>query len=203
MTREIGIRPNESKDVFIRKLKDGDDLNQVAKLIYLTDPYVYPNWFDNIDEGIRVIRQMIDLHTLYNKENITVAATPDGFIAGIIVSKQSPFIEDITHIKKAFELANVTLDNRTDFVFDAYYSKMGAKEDGYYIANVAVDDNYRKRGIAVSMMNYILKNRDDCTLECVIANSGSWRLYQRLGFKIAYEYPGVHGIPCYKMYYKK
>lgn len=203
MTREIGIRPNESKDVFIRKLKDGDDLNQVAKLIYLTDPYVYPNWFDNIDEGIRVIRQMIDLPTLYNKENITVAATPDGFIAGIIVSKQSPFIEDITHIKKAFELANVTLDNRTDFVFDAYYSKMGAKEDGYYIANVAVDDNYRKRGIAVSMMNYILKNRDDCTLECVIANSGSWRLYQRLGFKIAYEYPGVHGIPCYKMYYKK
>ena len=28
-------------------------------------------------------------------------------------------------------------------------------------------------------------------------------MYQRLGFKIAYEYPGVHEVPCYKMYYKR
>jgi RimJ/RimL family protein N-acetyltransferase len=52
-------------------------------------------------------------------------------------------------------------------------------------------------------MNHILEGKEYCTLECVVANVGSWRLYQRLGFRIAYEYPGVHGIPCYKMYYKK
>ena len=203
MTREIGIQPSESSEVCIRKIDDGDDLYQIAKLIYLTDPYIYPNWFDSIDDGIKVIRQMIDLPTLYNKENITVAATHDGYIAGIIVSKQAPFTEDIAHIRRAFELADVKIDNRTDFVFNTYYSKMGAMEDGYYIANVAVDDKYRKRGIAASMMKYILRNTDYSTLECVVANAGSLRLYQRLGFKIAYEYPGVHGIPCYKMFYKQ
>ena len=79
---------------------------------------------------------------------------------------------------------------------------MGRSEDGYYIANVAVDDNYRKRGIAAAMMNYVMDGKDYITLECVIANTGSWRLYQRLGYKIAFEYPGVYGIPCYIMYYK-
>jgi ribosomal protein S18 acetylase RimI-like enzyme len=203
MTREIGIQPNESKEVVIRELRDGDDLDQIAILIYLTDPYVYPNWFDSMEDGIKVIRQMIHLPTLYNKENITVAVAPDGIIAGIIVSKQAPFTEDINHIREAFELAGVKIDSRTEFVFEAYYSKMGTDEDGYYIANVAVDDQYRKKGIATAMMNHILEGKEYCTLECVVANVGSWRLYQRLGFRIAYEYPGVHGIPCYKMYYKK
>ena len=202
MTREIGIKPNESKDVTIRSIKDGDDLDQIAKLIYLTDPYIYPNWFDNAEDGIKVIRAMIDLPTLYNRKNITVAVMPDGFIAGIVVSKQSPFTEDINYIKEAFELSGVKMDERTAFIFDEYYSKMGRSEDGYYIANVAVDDNYRKRGIAAAMMNYVMDGKDYITLECVIANTGSWRLYQRLGYKIAFEYPGVYGIPCYKMYYK-
>ncbi len=90
MTREIGIQPNEANDITVRKLCDCDNLNQVAKLIYLTDPYVYPGWFDNIDDGIKVIGEMINLPTLYNKENITVAVTDDGFVAGIVVSKQTP-----------------------------------------------------------------------------------------------------------------
>lgn len=203
MTREIGIELHKSEDFFIRGLACNDDLDQIAKLIYLTDPYVYPGWFDNIDDGIKVIHQMINLPTLYNKENITVAVAPDGFVAGIIVSKQAPFKEDISHIRKAFELANVKIDNRTDFVFDAYYSKMGDPDDGYYIANVAVDENYRKCGIAAAMMNHIMNEKNYCSLECVVANAGSLRLYQRLGFEIAFEYPGVHNIPCYKMYFKK
>lgn len=202
MTREIGMKPNESKDVTIRGVEEGDDLNQIAKLIYLTDPYVYPNWFDSMDDGVKVIRRMIDLPTLYNKENITVAVTPEGFVAGMIVSKQAPFHEDVQYLKKAFELSGIKADERTDFVYDAYYAKMGTSEDGYYIANVAVDNDYRKRGIAAAMMNHVMNGKKYCTLECVIANAPSWRLYQRLGYKIAFEYPGVHAIPCYKMYYK-
>ena len=203
MTREIGIQPNESKDITIRGICDGDDLDQVAKLIYLNDPYIYPNWFDSIEDGVKVIRQMIDLPTLYNKENITAAVMPDGCIAGIVVSKQAPFSEDINHIKTAFKLAGVKIDERTDFVFDSYYSKMGHSEDGYYIASITVDEGYRKLGIAATLMKHVMDKNDYCTLECVIANSAAWRLYQRLGYKIDFEYPGVHGIPCYRMHYKK
>lgn len=203
MTYEIGIQPAKSSEVSIRKLADNDDLDQVAKLIYLTDPYIYPQWFDTLEDGIKVIREMIKLPTLYNKENITVAVTPDGFVAGIVISKQTPFCEDMNQIEKAFELAGVKIDKRTDFVFNSYYAKMGSSDDGHYIANVAVDENYRKRGIAAAMVNNIISNQENCSLECVVSHTSSWRLYQRLGFKIAFEYPGVHDIPCYKMYYKK
>lgn len=203
MTREIGIRASKSKRVNIRELRDDDDLNQVARLIYLTDPFVYPNWFDCIDDGIKVIREMIELPTLYNKKNLMVAVNLDGVIVGIAVSKQTPFVEERKYLTMAFHLAKIKEDKRTEEVFLAYYSKMGGEEDGCYIANVAVDPEYRRQGIAASLVSAIIENKEYCSLECVVANTVSCRLYQRLGFKIAYEYPGVHGIPCYKMFYKK
>ena len=203
MTREIGITPNKAVDITIRKLKNGDDLNQVAKLIYLTDPYIYPNWFNSIEDGIKVIREMINLPTLYNSENITVAVMSDGMISGLVVSKQTPFIEEQQYISQAFNLAKIKEDKRTKEVFDAYYSKMGNVQDGYYIANVVVDPKYRNRGIAATLVSTVMNGKDFCSLECVIRNSAAWRLYQRLGFKIAYEYPGVYEVPCYKMFYKR
>lgn len=203
MTREIGIQANKAEGITIRKLKDDDNLTQVAKLIYLTDPYVYPNWFNNIEDGIKVIREMINLPTLYNRENITVAVMPDGNIAGLVVAKQTPFTEEQKYISQAFSMAGIIEDKRTMEVFEAYYSKMGDAEDGYYIANVAVDPQYRNRGIGATLVSTVMHGKDLCSLECVVANTVSWRLYQRLGFQIAYEYPGVHKIPCYKMYYKR
>ena len=117
MTHKTDIKPTAFESITIRNIQEGDDLDQIAKLIYLTDPYVYPNWFDSIEDGIEVIREMIDLPTLYNRENVTVAVMPNGFIAGIIVSKQAPFSENIDDIYKAFALAGVQVDERTDVVF--------------------------------------------------------------------------------------
>ena len=203
MTREIGIQAKCADDITIRELQDGDDLAQVARLIYLTDPYIYPNWFDTLEDGIKVISEMISLPTMYSKENVTVAVTDDGYIAGVFVARMTPFTEKKEALYAAFKKAGVRCDSRTDEVFNAYYKPMGGVEDGYYIANIGVDPDYRKRGIAAAMISEKMRNKELCTLECVIANSGSWRLYQRLGFKIAYEYPGVHGIPCYKMIYRR
>lgn len=202
VTREIGIRANKSEDVHIRPIKDDDDLNQVAKLIYLTDQYIYPYWFDNIEQAARVIVEMISLPTLYNKKNILAAVTKDNYIAGIIVSKQAPFAESFENIKLAFKLAGEEIDERSHEMFEAYYKKMGSTEDAYYIANVSVDPLYRKRGIAAALVENVLSNGQDCSLECVVKNAGAVRLYQRMGFEIAYEYPGVHDVPCYKMYYR-
>ena len=190
-------------DFTIRKMQAGDDIGQVAKLIYLTDPYIYPNWFDSIEDGVKVIAKMIDLPTLYNRDNITVAVLENGFIAGMAISKQAPFVEELAVISQAFKLANVMEDERTKQVFDAYYALMGDSEDGYYVANIAVDEAYRKRGIAGALLKNVTEGKPFCTLECVVANDGAWRLYQKMGFNIEYEYPGVHGIPCYKMTLKR
>ncbi len=203
MTREIGIRPSFSDGITIRPMENGDDIMQIAKLIYMTDPYIFPRWFDSIEQGQRVIAEMIKLPTLYNEKNITVAVDESGFIAGIAVSCDTPFAEDEKYIIEAFRIANVPCDSRTHDIFESYYKKMGDEKDGYYIANIAVDPDFRKRGIAASIVNYLLEDRNFCTLECITENPGTWRLYQRLGFKIMYEYPGVFSVPCYKMAYRR
>lgn len=203
MHKEIGILPNCSDEVTVRPMSESDDVMQIAKLIYLTDPYIYPYWFDSVEEGMAVLSKMIDLPTLYNRKNITVAVTADGFVAGMTVSVDCPFEEKKEHIREAFRLAGVESDARTDKVFEDYYLKMMEDSEGHYIANVAVDPDHRKKGIASSLLCELLKDKAYCHLECVQVNTGSWRLYQRHGFRIVQEYPGVFDVPCYKMVYKK
>ena len=120
MTREIGIAPNKSSDFTVRPMSACDDAFQVAKLIYLTDPYIYPGWFDSIEQGINVIKEMIDLDTLYNRKNITVAQDKNNFVAGILVGRDTPFTESFDQIKKSFELANLEMDDRSRFIFENY-----------------------------------------------------------------------------------
>lgn len=198
MTKEIGILPHFAQDVTVRPLADCDDRMQVAKLIYLSDAFIYPSWFDSMEDGQRVITAMMSLPTLYNEKNITVAVTKDGFVAGAVVSCDCPVDMKEEYLYEAFDRAGVKYDGRTHQMFLDYYAKMD-ETYGHYFANVATDPKYRGRGIASLMMREILNDKKYSFLECVKENIGAWRVYQRLGFTIEKEYPGVFNVPCYKM----
>lgn len=198
MTREIGILPQMNKEIVVRPLSYDDDLDTVARLIYLSDAFIYPYWFDCIEDGIKVIREMILLPTLYNIANIHVAEL-NGKIVAAVVAKEAPVIEHESDLEVAFGRANVPLDSRTHEIFENYYAKMNDGESGFYAANLAVDPEYRHRGIAATLLYEIVKDKPVSHLECVKANIGAWRVYQRLGFSIIEEYPGVFDVPCYRM----
>ncbi len=56
------------------------------------------------------------------------------------------------------------------------------------ITNVVVAPSYRRKGIALKMMEYMLEEAGkvgigDCTLEVRVSNQPAIRLYERLGFK--------------------
>ena len=194
---EVSVKPID--ELTIRPMLDVDDKMQIAKLIYFSDRYIYPYWFDSIEDGQKVIAQMMSLPTLYNQQNITVAVTNDGFIAGAMVSKRTPIIENEKDIEKAFVQAGIKSDERTHKIFCDYYAKMFDERDYYYVANVAVDPLFRGRGIASKLITQTISDKGESHLECVIANSGAWKLYERLGFEIIEEYPGVCDVPCYAM----
>lgn len=198
MTREIGILPKMNNEIIVRPLRDNDDFDRVARLIYLSDKYIYPYWFDSIEDGIKVIKEMISLHTLYNISNIHVAEY-NGIIVGGVVAQDSPIIEHESDLELAFQKANVALDSRTHEIYLNYYAKMNDGESGFYVANLAVDADFRHRGIAATLLYAIIKDKPISHLECVKANIGAWRVYQRLGFSIVEEYPGVFDVPCYRM----
>ena len=50
------------EDIILKKKKKDDNMEDIARLIYETDPYIYPFWFNNdIDEAVSRKNQ---LHTL-------------------------------------------------------------------------------------------------------------------------------------------
>ena len=198
----MGIRPHVDDEVTIRPLRTGDDMLQVARLIYLTDPYIYPYWFDSLEQGQQVIAAMMTLPTVYRVSHITVAVLSDGFVAGMVVACPTPFVEHEEDIHRAFSMAGVPVDARSHTIFEQYYAKMGVADQGLYIANIAVDPNCRHRGIAAALLSDALRGQSHCSLDCVQANTGAWRLYQRLGFSICEEYKGVFDVPCFHLEYR-
>lgn len=197
MTREIGILPKMNNEIIVRPLNEEDDFDKVAQLIYLSDKFIYPYWFNTIEDGVKVIKEMISLPTLYNINNIHIAEY-NGIIVGAVVAQNSPVIENESGIELAFHRANVAMDSRTHEIYLNYYAKMNDGV-GFYVANIAVDADYRHRGIAATLLYEVIKDKPTSHLECVKENIGAWRVYQRLGFSIIEEYPGVFDVPCYKM----
>lgn len=202
MTPEIGILPQFSNTVTVRPMTDTDDREQVAKLIYTSDKYIYPNWFDSLEDAVKVLSAMMTLPTLYNMKNILIATAPDGKIACVIVACDAPVVMEERYLYEAFALAGVTCDERTHQIYLDYYAKMDEPE-GYYLANIASDPAYRGQGIASTAIAKALEGKPHAFLECVKSNIGAWRIYQRLGFVIEKEYPGVFDVPCYKMIRKE
>jgi [ribosomal protein S18]-alanine N-acetyltransferase len=60
--------------------------------------------------------------------------------------------------------------------------------DAWHVMNVAVDEPYRRRGIAQRMLGDLFAQTTGdgtrgCTLEVRVSNHGAIRLYERLGFR--------------------
>jgi [ribosomal protein S18]-alanine N-acetyltransferase len=60
--------------------------------------------------------------------------------------------------------------------------------DAWHVMNVAVDEPYRRRGIAQRMLGDLFAQTmgdgtRGCTLEVRVSNHGAIRLYERLGFR--------------------
>jgi ribosomal-protein-alanine N-acetyltransferase len=59
--------------------------------------------------------------------------------------------------------------------------------DAWHVMNVAVDEQYRSRGVATKLLNRLFEltagdDRRGYTLEVRVSNSGAIRLYEKLGF---------------------
>lgn len=185
--------------IVCRKLTLQDDLEQVGRLIYYTDDYVFPYVYDSPEDGARVHAEMVRRNTLYNYDNITVAMI-DGMIAGIVVMKESPVEISREEMVRAFVTVGVACDERFDRVFNEYWGLLTKEPPGYYIANVCVDSRFRHQGVARTLLDFILDDDKVYNLETVVANANAFKLYRSLGFVVEYEYPGFTGVPCYRMH---
>ncbi len=193
------------ENLIVRKLLPTDNLQQISRLIYYTDDYVFPYLFNSdIEKAERVLTKMVLGDTLYHYQNITVGFLGQE-IVGLIVAKEAPVRVNFSEMVRCFIDAGEPIDERFSKTYNEYYKLLENEPEGVYIANVCVDKNYRGKGVGSEMLRQYFESETKklYNLETVKDNKAALKLYQKHGFEIVEEYLGFTEVPCYRMVRKR
>ena len=174
-------------ELIIRKPTSDDDLEKIAELLYNTDPYIYPYWFETLDKCKKELTPLLleknfffALDHLY----ITIDSNNNDIIGVIcIIDKNDDLSYDYSELKKKNERYKFTIENYIEGLIEEVDNA-----DFAYISNVCVDANYRGKHIGKTMLNYVIdiykkKLYDYIVLDVLAENPGAIKLYQNLGFE--------------------
>lgn len=188
----------------IRYATENDDFNVLARLMYETDRYIYPYWFEeNKDEGIKVIAELMKQENTSFYYKKCLVAEIDGKIVGMLVyfNKECPL--DFKYSKIIDKNFNY------NYTLTKYFIPLekSVEENETYVAGIRVDDLFTRRGIAEALLRYLFKilpKNSNVTLDVLVKNTPALKLYQKVGFEIVEAYNGFNGYrkrrpPCYSM----
>ena len=176
----------EEIELTIRKATLEDDLKRIAELLYKTDPYIYPYWFETLERCKEELPELIKLDNfLFGIENLYVAIDNESdLIAGIVcaIDKNAELDFDYTKLKRKNDRYEFTIENYIlpliEEVDDAEY---------VYISNVCVHEEYRGKHIGNRMLKKIIEHyrenlANTIVLDVIENNHSAVKLYKNLGF---------------------
>ena len=171
-------------------------MEDIARLIYQTDPYIYPYWFsDNVEEAKIVLIPLIKQDKFVFNYKYMYVAVDKGInkIVGLacIIDNKEPLDFDYTNLRNYSFNYKYTIDNYIMALINEV-----RELNLPYLSNVAIHHDYRGRKIGSIMLEYVIKeNRDlykKILLDVLSNNPSAIKLYQKLGFEITS--PEVMGI---------
>ena len=186
------------EDIILRRAKKEDNMEDIAKLIYQTDPYIYPFWFNNnVEEAVKVLVPRIqEPGFIYNYENCYVAYDLNTEkIVGIVcaIDPTTNLKYDYSDLEKVNENYKFTIEHYVKVLIEE------VKEKKYmYLVNVSVDEAYRSNKIGTRMLKYFVEQMheagfDEIGFDCLMHNLRAKNLYHSLGFKELSEGFGFDG----------
>ena len=186
------------EDILLRRAKKDDNMAEIAKLIYETDPYIYPFWFNNnVEEAINVLVTKIqEPGFIYYYENCYVAYDLESNkIVGLVCA-----IDPTTNLEYDYSEL-LSINSNYKFTIDNYVKVLidEVKEKKYmYLVNVTVDVEYRSKKIGKRMLSYFIDQMheagfDEIGFDCLMHNLRAKNLYHSLGFKEVSEGFGFDG----------
>ena len=185
-------------NIVFRKVEKEDNMEDIARLLYDTDPYIYPYWFDgDAEEAAKVLApKMLEDGFIFNYQNCRIAVdTDNGKIVAMLCS-----IGPDTNLEYDYrELASV--NDNYKFIVDDYlkYLVNEVKEKQFvYLTNIAVDVDYREKKVGSRMLKDWVKLIDEAGypeigFDCLMHNLRAKNLYHSLGFKEVAEGIGFDG----------
>ncbi|MCR5048172.1 MAG: GNAT family N-acetyltransferase [Saccharofermentans sp.] len=184
----------------------------IAKLIYDTDPFIYPAMFGEGDEGRRTAVKVLSLllrkgtDPMFCLDNIFIKMKRNK-IVGLILWNKGELSWDYGVLMSAAQEAGVVLDKkRLDIVKENYFSDNYDSSvcERISLINVCVDNKQRGEGVGNSLLKeFITRHDGDMELVVLSDNSEAVKLYQKYGFVISNEKNGFsltdNKPGCYEM----
>lgn len=172
--------------LIIRKATKDDDLEKIATLLYYTDEYIYPYWFENLDKCKEELPPLlVQEKFFFYIDNIYVALHKEKQeIIGIIcITDQSVDLDyDYTELKSRNERYCFTIVNYIEKLIKEVEESSFA-----YISNVCVDKDYRGMHVGNTLLNAVLKEYrkrfHQIALDVLSDNPSAIHMYKNLGFE--------------------
>jgi len=190
------------------QLKKTDHLTQkqyeqIAALIFETDPYIYPAMFEGEipakEAAVKVLPEVIlaGNDEMFRKENIFVCLAGEDII-GLILWYKGYMNWDVRAFLKTARQLGVNLSQDTvfavgkEYVAEKYSETPLEGDVSIALINICVDEKMRGQGIGKKMMTDFIRKHSFVKMElCVLAdNLSAVRLYQNMGFQIIRETQG-------------
>lgn len=178
----------DNEEIVFRRANINDNLEDIAELIYCTDPFIYPFWFNNdINEAKRVLKELIkEQGFIFNYNNIYIAYDKtNNHIVGMICALDKTINLEYDYSKLE------TINNRYAFTIEKYIKPILEEvknSEVMYIPNVCVKEGYRGKRIGSCLLGYFIDQMEavgyeSFGLDCLLHNMRAKNLYHSFGFK--------------------
>lgn len=178
---------NNTIKLNIRKANKNDNLEQIAELIYGTDEYIYPYWFETLENCKNQLPPLLlEENFFFNVNNLYIALDEQNKkIVGVIcvVDKNKNLTYNYEPLREYNEHYKFTVDNYIMGLIEE------VKESEFaYISNVCVNKEYRGQSIGKKLVNHVIevyteKCFNEIVLDVLAQNPGAISLYQKVGFE--------------------
>ena len=180
----------ENEFIYFRRARKEDNMEEIAKLLYQTDPYIYPFWFDNDEKKcIDFLKEEIFKDGfIFNYNNLYVAFDKTvNRIVGVIcaIDKSVDLNYDYDSLKKVNNKYEITIDKYINPILEEVEE---FNNSTIYISNVCIDKTLRGKKIGTKLLGYFIgkmeqKGFDIFALDCLLHNLPAKNLYHSLGFR--------------------
>jgi len=180
----------ENELIYFRRAKKDDNMVEIARLIYDTDPYIYPFWF-NKDENKCVDflkEEILKDGFIFNYNNLYVAYDSTlNKIVGVIcaIDKSVNLKYDYETLGKINDCYRKTINGYIQPILDEVEA---FDSETIYIPNVCIDKGLRGKKIGTKLLGYFISQMEDVgfnkfALDCLLHNLPAKNLYHSLGFR--------------------
>lgn len=180
----------ENNMIYFRRAKKDDNMEEIAKLIYDTDPYIYPYWFQE-DESKCIAffkEKILEEGFLFNYNNLYIAYDSTiNKIVGVIcaIDKSVNLNYDYDKLKNINDNYNKTINKYIKPILDEVEE---FDNETIYIPNVCIDKNLRGKKIGTKLLGYYISQMEKAgfnkfALDCLLHNLQAKNLYHSLGFR--------------------